>query len=81
MRTVRDQIASFGWSGTAAAVKLGVTQQRVSELMAGRLSQFSLDELVAMGTQVGVRVTISVDRAVDTTTQVEIHPRQLGAHE
>ena len=61
--------------------KLGVTQKRVSEIISGRLSQFSLDALVAMGDKVGVRVTISVDRTEDTTTQAELHPGRPGAHE
>jgi predicted XRE-type DNA-binding protein len=41
----------------AAAMLLGVTQPRVSDLMRGRIDRFSLDNLVALLHRAGVRVT------------------------
>jgi predicted XRE-type DNA-binding protein len=48
-----------------AAALLGVTQPRISDLMRGRLDLFSLDVLVDMADQVGLRtrMVISPKRA------------------
>jgi predicted XRE-type DNA-binding protein len=45
-----------------AAVLLGVTQPRVSDLMRGRLDLFSLDTLVEMAERVGFKVGIKLSR-------------------
>lgn len=45
-----------------AAVLLGVTQPRVSDLMRGRLELFSLDTLVDMARRVGFEVGIRLSR-------------------
>lgn len=61
MRAVRERIDTFGWSQTTAATNLGITQPRVSELMNGRISKFSLDALVTLADRVGVHVRIVPD--------------------
>lgn len=76
MRAVRDRIEAFGWSQTVAAANLGVTQPRVSELMTGKVSRFSLDALVAMGDKVGVHVTVSVDTP-DEHPEVAVTKRMM----
>lgn len=43
-----------------AATLIGVTQPRVSDLMRGRLSLFSLDALVDMADRVGLRTRMIV---------------------
>jgi predicted XRE-type DNA-binding protein len=45
-----------------AALLLGVTQPRVSDLMRGRLNLFSLDTLVEMAERAGFQVGIKLSR-------------------
>lgn len=46
-----------------AAALLGITQPRVSDLMRGRLERFSLDTLVNLAEQAGLRASITLKRA------------------
>lgn len=66
MTAIRAQIDRFGWSQVAAARNLGVTQPRLSDLYRGKLSKFSLDALVNLGSKVGVHVGVHVDTEVLT---------------
>ncbi len=43
-----------------AAKRLGVPQSRVSELVNGRISKFTIDKLVNMATRVGLTTRIAV---------------------
>lgn len=45
------------------AALLGITQPRVSDLMRGRLDRFSLDTLVNLAEQAGLRASIILKRA------------------
>jgi predicted XRE-type DNA-binding protein len=45
------------------AALLGITQPRVSDLMRGRLDRFSLDTLVNLAEQAGLRARITLKRA------------------
>ena len=45
-----------------AAKRLGVTRPRVSELVNGRISKFTIDELVNMAARVGLTTRITVGR-------------------
>ena len=63
MTALRDRIEKARWSQAEAARKLGVSQPRVSTLMRGKLSLFSLDTLVAMAALAGLRVEIRIRRA------------------
>lgn len=63
MTAVRDRIVRARWTQAEAARRLGVSQPRVSTLMRGKLSLFSLDTLVAMATAAGLHVEIKVRRA------------------
>ncbi|MEP9390803.1 XRE family transcriptional regulator [Gordonia sp. VNQ95] len=67
MRAVRERITTFGWSQTVTATNLGITQPRVSELMNGRVSKFSLDALVTLADKVGVHVAIVLDADPEST--------------
>lgn len=62
MTAVRNRIVRARWTPAEAARRLGVTQPRISTLMRGKLSLFSLDTLVAMATAVDLRVEIKVRR-------------------
>jgi len=61
MRALRERIVTFGWSQTVAAANLDIPQPRVSELMNGRISKFSLDALVTLAYQVGIHVAVVAD--------------------
>jgi len=55
-------IESRGLTQADAAVLFGVTQPRISDLVRGKIDRFSIDTLVAMLGQAGVRVQILVGR-------------------
>jgi predicted XRE-type DNA-binding protein len=69
MRTIRARIEDFGWSQTTASKNLGMTQPRVSALMRGKISEFSLDALVAIAAKVGVHVQV-----VSADDELVAHP-------
>ena len=46
----------------AAAKLFGVTQPRISDLMRGKIALFSVDTLIAMLTQAGLKVDVKVRR-------------------
>jgi predicted XRE-type DNA-binding protein len=56
-------IATRGLTQAQAAALFGVTQPRVSDLVRGKISRFSIDTLVAMLGHAGVRVQILVGRS------------------
>lgn len=60
MRAIRDRVIDKGWTQTTAAEHLGITQPRVSDLFRGKIHKFSLDALVAMGSKVGVSLSLNV---------------------
>lgn len=45
MCQITDAIGTRGWTKAEAAAKCGITQVRVNDLLRGRISQFSLDDL------------------------------------
>ncbi len=51
--------------GTQAekAVKLGVSQPRLNDLLRGRITKFSLDALVNLASRAGLRIALQVRRA------------------
>ena len=54
-----------GWNVTneAAAKRLGITRPRVSDLLAGKISKFSLDALVNLASQAGLSVELRISEA------------------
>jgi predicted XRE-type DNA-binding protein len=52
-----------GWTQVEAAKRCGVTQPRMSDLLRGRVSMFSLDALVNIATALGRRVRVELDAA------------------
>ena len=61
---LRRRIDHLGWRQAEAARYLGVTQPRISDLVRGRISRFSLDSLIKMAGAAG----LSVDIAITETT-------------
>ncbi|MEY2524268.1 MAG: hypothetical protein QOJ66_2833 [Ilumatobacteraceae bacterium] len=54
MIAVEQRIREEGWTQTEAATRLRVTQPRVSDLLNGKITKFSLDALVNMLAPVGL---------------------------
>ncbi len=67
MIQLRRTIEQRGMTQKAAAKALGVTQPRISDLMRGRLDQFSIDTLVDMLAQLGLEVSVRVTRRAART--------------
>ena len=53
MHAIVDTLKKKGWTQATAAVHLKVSQPRISDLMNGRLSKFSIDMLMGMLTELG----------------------------
>jgi predicted XRE-type DNA-binding protein len=58
MIAIEQRIKEEGWTQTEAAARLHVTQPRVSDLLNGKISKFSLDALVNMLPSVGLTVDV-----------------------
>lgn len=63
MRQIAELIVSEGWKQAEAAERCGVTQPRISDLLRGRVSRFSLDALVNIATALGRRVSLELEVA------------------
>ena len=60
MGHVRRLIEKRGLTQAGAAKLMGVSQPRVSDLVRGKIDQFSIDALVAMLAPLGARVRLEV---------------------
>jgi predicted XRE-type DNA-binding protein len=60
IREIRAKVEAAGWTQNEAAKQLGITQPRVSDLLNGKLSKFSLDALVNMLAVLGSDVKLKV---------------------
>jgi predicted XRE-type DNA-binding protein len=56
-------ITSRGWTQNEAAVRCGVTQPRMNDLLRGRISRFSVDALVNIAAALGMRVAVRLEAA------------------
>jgi predicted XRE-type DNA-binding protein len=63
MQQIAAIVQSSGWTQTEAAQHCGITQPRVSDLLRGRVSRFSLDALVNIATALGRHVHIQLEAA------------------
>ena len=63
MDKITKIIKESGWTQAEAAVRCGVTQPRINDLLRGRISRFSLDALVNIASALGRRVTVNLDAA------------------
>ena len=61
MSRVRD--AARGASQREACKRFGITQPRLNDVLPGRIDKFSLDALVNMLAQAGMRVELRVKKA------------------
>ena len=60
MREIRHKIEDSGWTQSLTAEKLNVSQPRVSDLLNGKISKFSLDSLVNMMATLGGEISLEV---------------------
>ena len=63
MQKIGARLKKHGWTQSEAAMRCGVTQPRINDLLRGRVSRFSLDALVNIATALGCRVRVDLDAA------------------
>ena len=63
MQQIAAIVKASGWTQAEAATRCGVTQPRMSDLLRGRVSRFSLDALVNIATAIGRRVHVELEAA------------------
>lgn len=63
MGKIEALIRKKGWTQAEAAVRCGVTQPRINDLLRGRISRFSLDALVNIASALGCRITVHMEAA------------------
>lgn len=60
MLDLKNYIESQGWTQEQAAAFFGETQPRISNLMSGEISRFSVDKLLNMLGRAGMQVKVEV---------------------
>ena len=71
-----------GLTQAKAAQALGITQPRLSQLLKGKISEFSLDALVNMAARVGMRVSLTIKSVRSAKVeQAQEMARRLAAAE
>ena len=63
MQRVEKFVKQSNMTQSEAAIVLGVTQPRLNQLLKGKIQLFSLDALVNMLANAGMRVTLTVRKA------------------
>src|ERR1017187_5430397 len=64
MQKIGARLKKHDWTQAEAAIRCGVTQSRINDLLRGRVSRFSLDALVNIATALGCRVRLELDAAL-----------------
>jgi predicted XRE-type DNA-binding protein len=59
---LREHIRTHGWTQAEAAAFFGETQPRISNLLKGEISRFSIDKLVNMLARAGIRVRLETEQ-------------------
>jgi predicted XRE-type DNA-binding protein len=76
MILIRQKIEKGKWSQPEVAKMLGVTRPRVSDLMRGQLSKFSLDTLLTFVERMGDEVHIEVGKP-KVVSSAKLRPGKL----
>lgn len=63
MDKITSLIEANDWTQSEAASHCNVTQPRISDLLRGRISRFSLDALVNIASALGKRVHVELEAA------------------
>lgn len=58
---LRQYIQARGWTQAEAAAFFGETQPRISNLLKGEISRFSIDKLINMLARAGIRVRLETE--------------------
>lgn len=61
MLDIRQYVQDHGWTQAEAAAFFGETQPRISNLMKGEISRFSIDKLINMLARAGLRVRFAIE--------------------
>jgi predicted XRE-type DNA-binding protein len=59
MRAICERLTGAGWGRVEAARRCGVTTPRLDELTGGKVDLFTLEELIRIGTNLGLRMRIA----------------------
>ncbi len=62
MIAIRDVVEGWQLTQAEAAVRLGITQPRLNDLLRGRIDRFSLDALMMLATGAGLTVEWRVSK-------------------
>jgi predicted XRE-type DNA-binding protein len=60
MMKLQEHLRRQGWSSKRAAQRCGLTAPRLQELRDGRIGHFDLEALIAIATQLDLRVELAV---------------------
>ena len=60
MARLRLLVESEGWTQAEAAVRFGIAQSRVSDLVRGKSEKFSLDMLITLAARAGRKVELAM---------------------
>ena len=60
MRSISERLTGAGWDRVEAARRCGVTTPRLDELTEGKLDRFPIEELIRIGTNLGLRMRIEM---------------------
>lgn len=63
MRSLSDFITARGWTQKEAAARCHLTQPRINDLLRGCISRFSLDALVNIDSELGLRIYLELKAA------------------
>ena len=60
---IHDTIRAWDTTQAQAAIRLGVTQPRLNDLLQGKINKFSLDTLLTLAGRAGLKVKINIKSA------------------
>lgn len=60
---IEQQVRGWKVTQAEAARRLGITQPRLNDLLRGRITNFSLDTLINLAGQAGLKVRLDIARA------------------
>jgi predicted XRE-type DNA-binding protein len=60
---IEQKVRSWNVTQVEAARRLGVTQPRLSDLLRGKITNFSLDALISLASKAGLSVRLDIEEA------------------
>lgn len=60
IHAIERRLNEFEWSQAVVAHHLGITQPRVSDLLRGKISKFSLDALINIAARIGLHTQLVI---------------------